>query len=59
MKNSSFIDINNVEILEITDTKNNKRGSIKILVIILIMILILLFGVGLYFFLKYARETTK
>lgn len=59
MKNSSFIDINNVEILEIPDTKNNKRGSIKILVIILIMILILLFGVGLYFFLRYAKETTK
>lgn len=58
MKNSSSIDINNVEVLEIPENKNN-HGSIKIFVLVLIMILILLFGIGLYAFLKFAKENTK
>lgn len=56
MKSSDFIDLSNVEILDIGDNKEKNKKNI---IIILIMVLIILFGIGLYIFLKFAKENTK
>lgn len=60
MKSSDFIDLSNVELLNIDEPKKKKKiFEIKTIIIILIMILILLFGIGLFWFLSYAKEITK
>lgn len=54
------IDLNNIEVLDIEEfSKKKKKNYIQVIFIILILLLIILFGIGLFLFLRFARDNTK